>query len=81
MLLLRLRLRGGGKPKTRCSTARKRKKDSCWAAAATRLAECGRAIELDADGLPRIAFLPAFLRPPMPMRLKMVLRLRLGCEY
>ena len=55
MLLLQLRLRGGGKPKTRSSTLRKREKEARWADAADLLARHGHAIELKADGLPRIA--------------------------
>ena len=83
LLPLQLRLRGGGKPKTRCSTARKREKEARWAAAATRLAERGRAIELDADGLPWIAQRPRLAPPPepLPLQQKMVLRLRPGCEW
>ena len=61
MLLLRLRLRGGGKPKTRSSTARKRNKKARWAAMAKNL-EGGPGTSsgpmwLDRDGLPRILVL------------------------
>ena len=95
MLLLQLRLRGGGKTKTRSSTARKRQKKARWAGAADRLARRGHAIELDADGLPRIARPPRratqtfkqFLASKQakqgkaPLKQKMVLRLRPGCEW
>ena len=52
-------------------------------ASATRLAEGGRAIELDADGLPWIAPRPRLAPPPesLPLKQKMVLRLRPGCEW
>ena len=83
VLLLRLRLRGGGKSKTRSSTPRKRDRDARWALAADLLTRRGRAIELDADGLPRIASRPRLAPPPEPLPLeqKMVLRLRPGCEW
>ena len=52
-------------------------------ASATRLAEGGRAIELDADGLPWIAPRPRLAPPPesLTLKQKMVLRLRPGCEW
>ena len=53
MLLLRLRLRGGGKPKTRSSTLRKRVRDARWARAAEQLDRGYLAIDIGADGLPR----------------------------
>ena len=58
LLPLQLRLRGGGKPKTRCSTARKREKEARWAWMAKQL-EGGPGTSsgpmwLDRDGLPRM---------------------------
>ena len=122
-LLLRLRLRGGGKTIIACKKCggerqkytpcllpcefgkmkmeptkdekeakkaflsgrikRKAPRKQKQKASATRLAEGGRAIELDADGLPWIAPRPRLAPPPesLPLKQKMLLRLRPGCEY